>query len=391
MSIPPSEDALAYYLRPLKAAGRWLRSWVLRTPLRAFATAVLVLAVGHYFLTEALGDRQRVVQLLDAVFVAVIAAGCLSALGRYYSHERKAYPLQKWLGFNKNEKTLIAVTSVLQESRPEYGSQPYVLVPPFDAQAAGVLTDVVRSAGLRYPMRQTIGAHLIDRSLLAHNVVAMCMPSHNPYSRVFLGLFNEIYAQRRDPLEVTERWRDYLHDATCRRRYLGLHREINAEGRPSWGILDLGDDSPNNWKTSSLNRAGLRSASRPGQIHYDYGMILKGPNPFDNRCGVLIACGIHGMGTLGAALFLYKNQEDLFVPFSWRAQFHLVRVGYCVPERGSLVDAEITRVSLESSVNLDRGLDGRLRFPDPPEIPDLDPMDDLERAAGRLTPEPPPF
>ena len=351
-------------IRTAKGATRWrlarvirkARAWTLAHPGLATAAAATALSA-CYFVLAPLTKSGRATAMMDGIFGGIIASLMTYAVVQSVFLQRSAYSLRHWLRFG-HHSVWVLPTALEHPTETRYAPHPYYVVPPFDAQATGVLTHVLRHAHYTYPLRRTIGSHRFDRTILADNIVTLCLPTRNVYSRVFLGLFWEIYQKGRTPKEVVsdENVAAYVDDAKCEREYFGF-RVRPREGRwAEWRVRNFDDQGPNRWLTSTINEEGIEIAHAGARVAVDYGLILKAPNPFNPDAGVLLVGGIHGVGTLGAALYLFEHADRMLQAHGDDAQVHLIEVNYAIPsERENYVDAEIRHpLYLRSSKLLDQ-------------------------------------
>lgn len=170
------------------------------------------------------------------------------------------------------------------------------------------------------------------------------MPTRNVYSRVLLGVFREIYQKGRDVREVIAEAnvQSYVDDTQCEKEYFGFKVVPRQNMWSEWRVRNFDDQTPNRWLTSTINEEGVIAAHAGGRVAVDYGFILKAPNPFNPDAGVLLVGGIHGIGTFGAALYLFENADRMLERHGDEAQVHLIEVSYAIrPGRESYVDAEI--------------------------------------------------
>jgi hypothetical protein len=133
----------------------------------------------------------------------------------------------------------------------------------------------------------------------------------------------------------------YRDDTLCRESYFGLLAK-HHEGWVEWRMRDFNIMPPNCWVTSTIN-ARHSSPDHPAlKSSVDFGFILRAPNPFNPDAGVVIVCGIHGVGTFGAALYLFQNADTLLIHHGDEPQIHLVEVKYAIPpNRNNYLESEI--------------------------------------------------
>ena len=327
---------------------RRLRNWYVSRPLTSSAVLLAGLFVAFGLIEFFVHPTGRARQLVDSVFGGLLASLAAYGLIRYIALEKEHLALKAWLRFGRR-RVIIVPTSLEYGERdryddPRYGGMPYYVMPPFDAMATGLMIELARRSGSRYPHRRTIGSHDFERRLLRENIVTMCLPIRNQYSRLFLGLLHEIYCDGTPVEQATteEAVARYLEDTAGKLNYFGLKKYVQGGGLPEhWRMRDFAEAEPNRWKTSSLNRDGA-AAHRPDHECIDRAMVVLAPNPFNPKARVLIACGIHGVGTFGAALWIYEQSAALVRKYPDEAQAHSLEVAYRVPQgKRSYVDAEL--------------------------------------------------
>ena len=343
-SIAPSGRRFAIVRRIKRARGL-----VLAHPLISTIIVVGVFAAVYAYVGLHLQQR-RLVSMFDNVAGGVVASILTYGIIQAVFLRRSAYSLRQWLAFGRRSVWIIP-TALEHTAENRYMPHPYYVVPPFDAQATGILVQVLRHAKFGYPLRKTVGSHYFDSAILKDNLVILCLPTRNQYARIFLGLFFEIYIEGKQLAEVTtdRNIQRYIDDTESRENYFGLDafdRAVPPATRsPSsieWKMLNFGDTSPNRWMTSTVNADGIVAAHAAGAVATDYALLVKAPNPFNHDSGVLLVCGIHGIGTLGASLYVYKHADELLGSFGEDAQAHLLRVQYAIPRnRENYIDAEI--------------------------------------------------
>ena len=130
----------------------------------------------------------------------------------------------------------ILPTAIEQEGDQRYSPEKYFAIPPHDARTMGVLITVLRKANYRFPRRHVRLAHRFDHKIHKDNLAVMCLPMRNCYSRVFLGMYFDIYVQGKNLNEVTsdENLQSYLADTDTEMNYFGF-RKIDG----FWHILDF--------------------------------------------------------------------------------------------------------------------------------------------------------
>lgn len=319
--------------------------WILEYPLIAFLIATLFIG-GFYLILRGLFP-------VYATFVDNALGGLIASLGtaaiiRQFLLQRKSYGIKRWLRFN-TPNTWIIPTYLAHESG-RYPQMEYYVVPPFDAQAAGFLTQALRMAGAHHPHRRVLGSHRILESVFKDNLVMLCLPERNQYTRVFLGLYNEIYLEGKDIKDViqSENIKRYVEDKDCQKSYFGLKCEmvrISGNQFREWKMRHFGMPPGQEWWRSSININPTENVHKPGQINYDFAMIVKGQNPLNPASNILIICGIHGIGTLAGAIYIYQHANDLFDRYPEHAQAHLIQVRYTTPPRvDNYVDADILAI-----------------------------------------------
>jgi hypothetical protein len=315
--------------------------------------AGLILSLCYAVLTLHIG-QQRVVSILDGIFGGAIASLMTYAIVQSVFLQRSAHSLRNWLRFG-HHNVWVLPTSLQHPTDSRYSPRPYYVVPPFDAQATGVLTHVLRHAHYKYPLRRIVGSHIFDRALLTDNIVTLCLPTRNVYSRVFLGIFREIYQEGHPVAEAirAENVDAYVQDVECQREYFGFKVTPRPDMWAEWRVRNFNDQTPNRWLTSTINEEGVIEAHADGRVAVDYGLILKAPNPFNSDAGVLLVGGIHGVGTFGAALYLFEQADRMLEMHGDEPQVHLIEVEYMIPRgRNNYVDAEIQHPLLLRSSKL---------------------------------------
>jgi len=341
MAVSKERQKGAKRSRLARRLRRW-RSWTLAHPASTTAVSGLALAISYYALVNGV-QQTRLLSILDGVVGGVIASLATYAVVQSIYLQRSAHSLRHWLRFG-HRNVWVFPTAIEHPTESRYAPHPYFVVPPFDAQATGVLTHVLRRAHYTFPQRKTVGSHVFDKTLLTDNIVTLCLPTRNVYSRVFLGVLREIYQLGRSVAEATADANvdAYVRDLNCDREYFGFKSRRRDDGSAEWKVRNFNDRGPNRWLTSTINDDGVVAAHANGNIAIDYGLILKAPNPFNPDAGVLIVGGIHGIGTLGASLYLFDNADRMLESHSDEPQVHLVEVSYAVPvTRENYVDAEI--------------------------------------------------
>lgn len=149
---------------------RLLRAAILQHPGIALLVAVGALSL-LYFPIKWLADitgLERLSSLADATFGGLIASLGTYALVQYFVLEKSYRNIRRWLGFKPPRPLWVVPTMIRHPSEPRYPA-PYYVVPPFDAQAAGVLTEVARQARFHYPARRVQGSHFLDERILSDN------------------------------------------------------------------------------------------------------------------------------------------------------------------------------------------------------------------------------
>jgi hypothetical protein len=318
-----------------------IRRWMLEHPIAALTSVgvglILIYISVDWVLPSAV-DRD----LLQSALGGLLASLAAYSLVQYFYLQRSHFSLRKWLKVG-HRPIWIVPTTIPQLSEPRYAPRQYYVIPPFDAQAAGLLTEVYREAGYRFPQRRSIGSHLLDENVLSDNLVLMCLPSRNTFTRVFLGLYYDWFAEglNRQKLIAKAHWERYKLDTECNLQYYGLRKNPTKE--TEWQMLDWSEPAATQWKTSSINKWGIEAVHVPGgEPDTDFAMVIRAPNPFNPEASVVIVSGIHGIGTFGAALWLYKSATSLLTEFTDDAQAHLLRIDYRVPPgRDNYVDAVI--------------------------------------------------
>lgn len=336
-------------IRLLTVPARRLRLWILAHPLVALLV-FLAFACLIYILLALQGPGPDLMDMLAAILSGTVASLATYAFVQYFFLERQTSGPTEFLQLGP--QNVWVVPSYLEHPSPRYPQMAYYLVPPFDAQGSIFLKQLLQLAGVHYPRRQIVGSHRLVEDILKDNLVLLCLPERNQYARIFLGLYNEIYLQNQD--QQTAIRRDnilaYVNDQAFQREYYGLrcHPSManNVEFR-AWEMRHFGEprDFPQGWRQSSINLNPSRNVHQPGSVNYDYSLIVKAPNPINPAATILVLCGIHGIGTLGAALYLYQNAQDLFFLYPARAQSHLIQVRYTTkPGCDNYVDSEILKL-----------------------------------------------
>jgi hypothetical protein len=334
--------------QPAALPKRWLGG-LLRRPALFFATGTVAIGGVYFALTRFIGGFT----LADLVTGTV--AGLIASLGSYavvhsFLRNRAEFGAREWLRFSSAPVWI--VPTYFDYERKHYMNMKYYVVPPFDAQAAQFITQICRLADARFPRRKVIGSHRFRSELLKDNIITICLPEWNQYARLFLGLIHEIYVanQTQNAALLESNMRLYLDDTECNREYYGLRKlpsHDQERARWQWQIRDFGaaERSDVAWRKSSINENPGVNVHKKGNVNVDYAMVVKTPNPFNPASTVVVACGIHGIGTLGAALFLYKHSEELFSLYPARAQSHLLMINYTVLEdTDDYLDSEIMRI-----------------------------------------------
>jgi len=294
---------------------RKAKYWMLDHPMLAFLLVVPVVALLYAVLAGATGtlDLQG---LLSGALSGLIASLGTYALVRYYFLEKKSSGIRDWLRFGS---TGVAIVPTYLEHKPDrHPIMKYYVVPPFDAEAAGLLTQLIREADVHYPRRKVVGSHRLLPSILGDNLITLCLPQRNQYARIILGLYQDIFINNQSHSDAIAQpnVRGYIEDFGCERDYLGLGWEpifVGNNSIPAWKIRHYGhpSDAPAAWFKSSINLHPTENVHKHGRVNYDYCLIVKGPNPMNPAAGVLVICGIHGIGTLGGALYLHENRTEL--------------------------------------------------------------------------------
>jgi hypothetical protein len=327
---------------------RWLGT-VLQNPVILFTVGTIIIAGAYFGLTRVF-EVFTLIDLTTGVVAGLIASLGTYAAVQYHLRERRQFGAREWLHFGSAPVWI--VPTYFEFERKHYMNMKYYVVPPFDAQAAQFLTQTCRLAGARYPRRKATGSHRLRQKILEHNIITLCLPEWNQYARLFLGLIHEIYVENQSQQAAIAQPNvdRYLADTECTRSYYGLRRiesQDPARSKWHWQIRDFaaGDAWDHQWRTSSINLNPQVNVHLKGRINIDYALIVKTPNPFNPASTVVVACGIHGIGTLGAALFLYKHSEELFSLYPARAQSHLLQIEYAVSEdTNDYLDSEIVHI-----------------------------------------------
>lgn len=324
------------------------KAWALGHPMTAFLLT-LPFFVLAYLLFGFAGGVLDVQAIAGGILTGLISSLGTYALVQYFFLQRKTYGVKEWLQV-ETANVWIVPTYLEHESR--FPLMKYYVVPPFDAHAGTFLTQLLRHADVHYPRRKIVGSHRFIKEILSDNLIIICLPERNQYARIMLGLYDEIYLKNQDQLVAiqAENITRYVDDTKCEREYFGLKwNPLISSGKQirEWRIRHFGKPStaPQAWWQSSININPDTNVHIPGVMNYDYAMIVKGPNPMNPAASILCVCGIHGIGTLGGALYLYQNAQDLFRLYPSRAQSHLIEIRYTTkPECDNYLDSEILRI-----------------------------------------------
>lgn len=339
------------YRRRVTIKARHLKSWILARPLVAFLLFLLFLSI----LCAPLVLRGSAVDLrglLTGILSGIVASLATYALVQYFFLERHKSGPTEWLQLGT--QNVWVVPTYLEHPSPRYPQMNYYVVPPFDAQAATFLKQLLQLADIHYPRRQFAGSHRFVEDILKDNLALLCLPERNQYTRVFLGLYHEIYVMNHDRQKAIQHDNilAYVNDTACQREYFGLKWRPLDVGNPpvrAWEMRHFGVEEPQliqAWRQSSINLNPTRNMHVPGTVNYDYSLIVKGPNPINPAATILLVFGIHGIGTLGGSLYLYQNAEDLFHLYPARGQSHLIEVRYTTKAGcDNYIDAEILQIN----------------------------------------------
>lgn len=322
-----------------------LVQWILDRPLVAFLVVAVFIA-GFYLILRRLTPAY--VGFVDNALGGLIASLGTAAFLRQFVLQSESYGIMRWLRLSA--ENIWIIPTYLAHGSARYPQMQYYVVPPFDAQAEGYITQVLRMAGSHHPHRKVIGSHRFREDILKDNLVILCLPERNQYARIFLGLYNEIYMEGKEIEDIiqTTNIRSYVEDEKCQRTYFGLKSEIisinNSELR-EWKLRHFGMPPGQEWWRSSINMHPTENVQQPGRTNYDYAMIVKGPNPLNIVSSVVVICGIHGIGTLAGALYVYQHARELFNRYPQHAQAHLVQVRYTTPPGvDNYIDADILAI-----------------------------------------------
>ena len=267
------------------------------------------------------------------------------ALIQAFLVQRKTASVKDWLQVH-SATVWIVPTYLEQESK--YPHMRYYVCPPFDAQSSNYLVNLLHQADVSYPQRKIVGSHRFQESLLQDNLVTLCLPQRNQYARIILGIYSQIYTYHQDPETAATLAALYANDTLCKEEYFGLKwapLKLEDGGEiQEWKIRHFGRqaNASQAWYGSDINAHPDENIHIPGRENSDYALVVKGPNPFNPAATVLVVCGIHGIGTLGGALFLYQRSQELYRLYPARGQVHLIEVRYSVKPHGdNYVDSEI--------------------------------------------------
>jgi hypothetical protein len=180
---------------------RKARSWTLANPIITVVIACFILSAAYFALGVHL-RQARAIAIADAIFGGIIASVATTSIVQRIYLKRTAHAVRRWLRFGHRDVWVIP-TTLEHPAENRYYPQPYYVVPPFDAHATGVLTEVLRHAQYRYPQRHTLGSHVYDPALLKDNIVTICLPSRNQYTRILLGVFHELYELKQSRVIAT--------------------------------------------------------------------------------------------------------------------------------------------------------------------------------------------
>ena len=321
---------------PRKFARR-VRARVLGRPVRAFFTFSVIGGLSYLWVRHWIPESVQ--SYTDSVAGGVLASLASYALVQYAFLQRHSINLRDWLGFGPRDVWVIP-TAILDESNKRYEPEPYYVMPPMDGRTMGVLLALLRKADYRYPRRRVRLAHSFDDSIARDNLALMCLPAMNVYSRVFLGLYHELFVdgKRLDEVVPSENLRRFVADEDCELSYFGFQKD----GR-IWRAQDFSAEQANMWKDSSINHGGVENTRTPGTKYVDYAIVLRAPNPLNPTASILLTSGIHGIGTYGAAVWVYHNAHTLLGKYGDDPQAHLLKVEYERPQGGNFyVDSEVT-------------------------------------------------
>lgn len=324
----------------------------MRAPWPAAAeSSAKIPVLDRLYLVFGLANRSIVYNDIAAgVVTGLISSLATYALIQYFFLQKKTHGVREWLPVSA---TYVWIVPTYLEYGSRFPHTKYYVVPPFDAQAATLINQLLRLAEIHYPRRKTIGSNRFSMDLISDNIATFCLPEKNIYSRIFLGLYNEIYINNQNPTAAVKdaNIEAYINDVNFNRDYFGLKwfpiRSLDVEVR-EWRIRHFGrhTEAPGALFQSSININPNKNVHEPGVINYDYALVIKGPNPFNPASMILIICGIHGIGTLGGSLYLYQNAQDLFRLYPARAQAHLIEVQYTTKKGGdNYLDSEILKIN----------------------------------------------
>jgi hypothetical protein len=264
------------------------------------------------------------------------------------THTREVLGIERWLGFGPQ---LVWIISAYRKHKLAEIADYYV-VPVFDAQASALMMGILPSANTRYDTKyKMIGSNRFLHDILRDNFVLLCLPDKNQYAKIFLGLYHEVYVEERniDSIVNHENIRSYVDDKDSVKQYFGIRsvpRQDESKGK-EWQIKHFAAPPEKEWYRSSMNMHSdsLENIHKSGHTNYDYAIIVKAPNPLNPEANILIVGGIHGVGTFGGVLYLYRHKYELFRKFPHRAQAHLIEIQYQIKQdTDHYSNAQITEV-----------------------------------------------
>lgn len=332
--------------------------WLLSHPIVSFIAFAVTWSALYFAVVRGvdLGDDVR--RYWDSIFGGVLASVATYSLTRAYYLQRRGLGIKEWLMFGPSRIWIIP--SYLEHPSTRILNTPYYTVPPFDAQATGLLVEITRDAGYSYPFRSLIGSHRFREDVLVGNVITFCLPERNQYSRIFLGIFYEIYCKKNavkpkpksdDPLVSS-----FLNDDRLKKPYYCLQQIWRLSGEDKyleWMIKDFSMPAGEDWRRSTINMRPEENVHFPGAENTDYCLIVKAPNPFNSQATVIVICGIHGIGSLAGSLWLKENRHELYRKYPTRETAILLQVNYVTPDGvDNYIDSTIARpINFKSAVS----------------------------------------
>jgi len=314
----------------------------LQRPIVTLCVVLLIVIPTYILIVISINLSQALRQIADSIFGGTIASLVTYAIVRYFFIESESYGVRRWFNFGP---TKVWIVPTYLEHPYHRSASTYYVTPPFDAQAAGVLTNIARDIGLRYPMRKIIGSHRDPRDFIQDNLLTLCLPDRNVFSRLFLGILYDIHYRKmhREEAINTENYNKYIGDSDCQLDYFGL-RAIRTKNGTEWQIRDFtrrrGDGE---WLRSSINiNISENIELKVGVNQQDYAMVIRIANPFNPSASLLIIFGLHGIGTFGASIHILQHSNKLFEQHRSEDQLLVLRINYRIPDGlTNYVDAEL--------------------------------------------------